>query len=106
MKTSLESVRFVRHSSVERNGESWFLAAVRRIATDHGICGIVAFSDPLQRWSRAADGTPYQLSPGHVGAIYQASGAVSLSRSTTRTLYLVDGITVSPRTMQKVRSGR
>jgi len=99
---SLELGRLVLADSVPANAESWFLARAFRIASDHGVRGVVAFSDPLPR--ATADGTV--VMPGHVGCVYQASNATYTGRSTARTLTLLpDGTVLSDRAQQKVRAG-
>lgn len=91
---SLELGRFVLTDDVPANAESWFLAQVWRQAAAAGLRGIVTFADPLQRQRTIADvdedGQPTTrietITPGHVGVIYQATNAVSLGRSTARTI--------------------
>ncbi len=97
---SIELGRFVLRDEVPANGESWFYAEVRRLAAATGIRGIVCFSDPVPR--TRADRTT--VMPGHVGVIYQASGAVYTGRGTPRTLTLLpDGSVFSARAAQKIR---
>ena len=97
---SLELGRFVLVDEVPANGESWFLAEVRRLAAARGIRGIVSFSDPVRRTT--TDGQV--VMPGHVGVIYQASNMRYTGRSTPRTDWLLpDGTVFSPRAMQKIR---
>ena len=99
---SLELGRFVLVDEVPANGESWFLAEVRRLAAASGVSGVVAFSDPLPRTT--ANG--HTVMPGHVGIIYQASNAIYTGRSTPRTITLLpDGSVFSDRAAQKVRAG-
>lgn len=100
-RESLELGRFVLADEVPANGESWFLAEVRRLAADAGIRGLVSFSDPVPR--RRADGTV--VMPGHIGVIYQASNATYTGRGTARTLAVLrDGSVFSPRAAQKIRA--
>jgi hypothetical protein len=99
---SLELGRLVLADSVPANAETWMLAQTFRLAADCGVRGVVSFSDPMPR--TAADGRI--VMPGHVGIIYQASNATYTGRGTARTLTLLpDGTVLSPRSMQKVRSG-
>ncbi len=91
---SLALGRFVLTDAVPANAESWFLAQVWRRAAAAGIRGIVTFADPMPRHRTLVDvdaeGQPIErvetITPGHVGAIYQATNAISLGRSTARTL--------------------
>ncbi len=99
---SIELGRFVLRDEVPANGESWFLAEVRRLAAAAGVRGIVSFSDPVARTT--TDGRV--VMPGHVGVIYQASNAVYTGRATPRTLTLLpDGSVFSARAAQKIRAG-
>ncbi|MDZ5146299.1 Mom family adenine methylcarbamoylation protein [Microbacterium testaceum] len=111
---SLELGRFVLTDPVPANAESWFLAQVWKHAAAAGIRGVVAFADPLRRQRTITDIGPdghlitrtETLTPGHVGTIYQATGAISLGRSTARTLNYVPsaGIVLSERTLSKIRT--
>lgn len=86
-----------------------------RRATDCGIRGIVTFADPMPRHRTLvnvdAGGKEVTcvetITPGHVGAIYQATNAISLGRSTARTLNYVPaaGVVLSERTLSKIRTG-
>jgi len=97
---SLELGRFVLVDAVPANGESWFLAEVRRLAAATGIRGIVSFSDPVRRTTLAGQ----EVMPGHWGLIYQASNAVYTGQSTKRWEWLLpDGTVFSARTAQKIR---
>jgi hypothetical protein len=100
---SIELSRFVLLDQVPANAESWFLAQAFRLIGEHGVRGVVAFSDPVPRKTRF--GTV--LTPGHVGTIYQASnGLYSAERSTPRTLLVgPDGRVFSARAIQKIRAG-
>lgn len=112
---SLELGRFVLTDAVPANAESWFLAQVWRRAAAAGIRGIVTFADPMPRRRTLVDiGAGGEeitrvetITPGHVGAIYQATNAISLGRSTARTLNYVPtaGIVLSERTLSKIRTG-
>ena len=98
---SLELGRFVLDDVVPANGESWFLGEIHRLAAaDAGLRGVVAFSDPIARYT--ADGTI--VKPGHLGIIYQATNATYTGRGTKRRLTLLrDGRVFSDRAAQKVR---
>lgn len=112
---SLELGRFVLTDAVPANAESWFLAQVWRRAAAAGIRGVVTFADPMPRRRTLVDvdagGNQITrvetITPGHVGAIYQATNAISLGRSTARTLNYVPsaGIVLSERTLSKIRTG-
>lgn len=97
---SLDLGRFVLVDAVPTNGESWFLAEVRRLAAATGLRGLVSFSDPVRRTT--LDGRV--VMPGHWGVIYQASNMRYTGLSTPRTDWLLpDGTVFSPRAMQKIR---
>ncbi len=99
---SLELGRFVLLDQVPGNAETWFLARCWVLLAHRGIRGVVSFSDPVAR--RDAGGAI--VFPGHVGAIYRASNASYLDRSTPRTLTLLPtGQVFSDRLKQKVRAG-
>jgi hypothetical protein len=94
---------------VPANAESWFLGEVRHKAARKSVLkpdkpilrGLVMFSDPVLR--RRADGT--DLTPGHVGTIYQAIGCEYLGRSDASTEALLpDGTVFGRRTAQKIRA--
>lgn len=109
---SIELGRFVL-TDTPANAESWFLARAFRHAYDRGIRGIVSFADPLPRRRQITetrdDGTTTerieQVSPGHVGGIYQSVNAIALGRSTPRTLNYVPrrGLVLSERSLSKIR---
>lgn len=97
---AVELGRFVLLDSVPANGESWFLARCFESLKRAGFAGVVSFADPIPR--QGADGT--QVSPGHVGTIYQASNAIYTGRSTPRTLCMLpDGTVISDRALSKIR---
>ncbi len=94
---SLDLGRLVLDDEIASNGETWFLARVFRLAQRAGVRGVVSFSDPVPR--ARADGT--SLTPGHVGTIYQAGGAVYTGRGTRRSLVMLpDGCVLSARATQ------
>lgn len=104
---STELGRFVLLPWVPGNGESWFLARIfeqlcpmvdgRRKPE---VRGIVSFSDPVPRYT----GEGREVMPGHVGTIYQASGATYLGRSRAdwQDLFLDDATTYGRRTLTKL----
>lgn len=99
-RESLELGRFVLLDEVPANAESWMLGRLFRLALEDGIAGLVAFSDPMPRYT--SDGV--LVKPGHVGTIYQATNAVYLGRGTARTLVVLpDGSVVNERALSKVR---
>jgi hypothetical protein len=96
-----ELSRLVLLDEVPANAESWLLGRLFRWAAEQGLRGLVAFSDPQPRPRGAAI-----LMPGHVGHVYQVTGARYLGRATRRTLTLLPDATVlSARAAQKVRAG-
>ena len=97
----LELGRFVLTDEVPANGETWFLARCREKLRREFV-GVVSFSDDTPR--TLADGTVRFA--GHIGTIYQASNAAFLGRGTARSLRLLpDGLVLSDRAIQKIRSG-
>ena len=104
---TLELSRFVCLPAAPANSETFFLArAFRLAAAAAGLRGVVSFADPMPRSRTLPDGAREQLTPGHVGLIYQALGGVALGRSTPRQLvYVPQAAVVLPaRTLQKVRA--
>ena len=102
---ALELNRLVCAPSVGFNGESWFCARAFRAAAEHGVHGLVAFCDPLERWEETDDGHR-RYKRGHCGIVYQALGFDYLGRATPRTLdFLPDGTLLSARATAKVTGG-
>jgi hypothetical protein len=102
---ALELNRLVCAPSVGFNGESWFCARAFRAAAEHGVRGLVAFCDPLERWAVTNDGRR-RYKRGHCGVVYQALGFDYLGRATPRTLdFLPDGTLLSARATAKVTGG-
>lgn len=110
---SLELGRFVLIDAVPANGESWFLARTFGLASAAGVRGLVSFSDPMPRArivteprddGRSADRVE-TITPGHIGVIYQATNAISLGRSTARTLVYLPrhGTVLTARMLSKIR---
>jgi len=65
-----------------------------------GFAGVISYSDPLKRMT--TDGR--EITPGHVGIVYQALSAVYLGTSRPGTLRLLpDGQAFHHRSAQKVR---
>lgn len=106
-RESLELGRFVLVDAVPANGESWLLARVHTLAARDGVRGLVSFSDPMPRTRTRPDGAREQITPGHVGLIYQATNAVALGRGTARTLTYVPsrGMVLPDRALSKLRNG-
>ena len=99
-RESLELGRFVLLDEVPANAESWMLGRLFRLASEDGIAGLVAFSDPVPRYTSAG----VLVKPGHVGTIYQATNAAYLGRGTGRTLVVLpDGSVLNDRAISKVR---
>jgi hypothetical protein len=99
---SVELGRFVLLDHVPGNGETWFLARVFRELRRRGVAGVVAFSDPVPRFT--VEGRCFF--PGHVGTIYQAHNARFLGRGDARTIRLLpDGRVLSARSLAKLRTG-
>lgn len=97
---SVELGRFILVDSVPANGETWFLARSFRLLRQHGLAGVVSFSDPEPR--RSVDGRI--IFPGHIGTIYQAHNGIYLGRGTPRSLRILpDGCVLSDRALQKIR---
>lgn len=87
--------------SVPANGETWMLARCHELLAKEGIEGIVSFSDPVPRTTRAG----HTIFKGHCGIIYQGSNALYVGRATPRTLRLLDDATVfSDRAASKIRA--
>lgn len=113
-RESLELGRFVL-TDTPANAESFFLGRVLALAAEAGIRGVVTFADPMPRRRRVVDVDELgsvvereeQLTPGHVGVIYQATNAIACGRSTARTLHYLPtrGTVLSARTLQKIRAG-
>jgi hypothetical protein len=94
--------RFVLLDDVPGNGETWFAArAYELLRRDHGIRGVVSFSDPTPRTTTAGE----QVFRGHLGSIYQALNGRYTGRGKARTLRLLpDGQVFSERAISKIRS--
>lgn len=98
----IELGRFVLDDDCPANSESYFLAQTFNELRRDGYTGVLSFSDPVPRSNAAGD----IIFPGHVGTIYQATGSVYAGRATARVLRLLpDGTVLSPRALQKARSG-
>lgn len=100
----IELGRLVLDEEVPANGETFFVARALRLlrAAFPRLRAMLSLSDPLEWVNR--DGTVVKR--GHVGTIYQALGMRYRGRSTPRTMVLgADGRPLSPRALQKVRSG-
>lgn len=98
---AMELGRFVLLDRVPFNAESWMARRCFEVLAREGLDGVVMFSDPEPR----VDAEGRTTFRGHVGTIYQASGAVYGGRATPRTLRLLaDGTAVSARTLSKIRA--
>lgn len=103
---SIELSRLCLLDSVPANGESWFCARSFALAAEHGIRGLVAFSDPVERWRLGPARYRELIKPGHVGIVYQALNFAYLGRSTAGTLtVLPDATVLTARAQAKVTSG-
>jgi hypothetical protein len=95
--------RFVLVDEVEANGETWFLGQAFELlrARRPEISAVLAYADPLPR--QAIDGR--QVTPGHVGTIYQAHNGRYLGRGRGELLVLDPaGRVVSRRSLSKIRN--
>ena len=94
--------RFVLLDDVPFNAETWFLRrAFAALASELvGVRCVLSYSDPLARRTDAGS----LVTPGHVGAIYQAKGARYAGR-TRASWILLDalGRTLSARSLSKIR---
>lgn len=61
--------------------ESWFAARALRLAAEHGIRGIIAFSDPSEFVQPRPDGRLVQVKRGHYGIAYQSLNMDYLGQS-------------------------
>lgn len=98
-KQCLELSRLVLLDQVPANAESWFVAAALEQAADHGVRGVVMYSDPNERT------TPAGLTvPGHLGIVYQALNCWYVGQSKARFEdHLPDGTVLPERTASKIR---
>lgn len=99
----IELGRFVLLDEVPFNAESWFLARARRILSAEipGLRALISMSDPLPR----VDASGRVVTPGHVGAIYQAGNAAYLGRTKPVIHHLApSGRFLSPRALSKIRT--
>ena len=97
----VELGRFVLHDAVPGNGETWFLARCFDLLRGR-VRGVVSFADPHPRARQ--DGAI--VFPGHVGTIYQASGAAYHGITDRRTIRLLpDATCFSNFASGKIRRG-
>jgi hypothetical protein len=103
---SVELSRLVLLDEVPANAESHFCAQVfAHAAREHGVRGVVMFSDPVPRYRQTDRGLEV-LMPGHIGCVYQALGAAYMGRATPRSLIVLpDGTALSARARAKVTGG-
>lgn len=86
--------------SVPCNGESAFVGECHHRLRREGYAGVISFSDPMKRTT--VDGA--EITPGHIGGVYQALSAVYLGHSRPGTVLLLpDGQAFHRRTAQKIR---
>jgi hypothetical protein len=100
----VELGRFVLHDSVPGMGETWFLARAFRLLQGElpEVRAVLAYSDPLPR--TRADGV--QITPGHIGLIYQGHNAHYAGRARADTILLDrDARTVCARALGKLKKG-
>lgn len=98
----VELGRLVMLDLVEANGESWFVAAARRLLRQAlpEVRFIISYSDPVAR-TRESDGAV--IKPGHEGIVYRALNATFFGRATARNLELApNGTTLNGRTISKL----
>lgn len=99
----LQLGRFVLLDEVPFNAETWFLTrafAVLREARP-ALRVVLSYSDPMPR----RDDAGRQVSPGHVGSIYQAKGALFVGRTDPETKWLdARGCVLDGRSLAKVRA--
>ena len=99
-RESVELGRFVLEDEVPGNAESWLLARCHEQLQAAGVVGVVSFADPTPR--RLPSGV--QVTPGHVGTIYQASNALYTGRAYPRTLWVLPDATImNGKALQKIR---
>ena len=84
--------RFVLLDDVAGNGETWFLSrALRHLRREKPkIEAVVSYSDP---------------NFGHIGRIYAAMSSAHRGRTRPRTAYHIGGVSISGRTLSKIRLG-
>jgi hypothetical protein len=100
-REAVELSRFVLLDTVAANGETWMLARCFEHLLGVGVRGVVSFADPVPRTTASGE----VVTPGHVGHIYRAKGALYAGRATPRSLLLLpDGTVLNDRAVQKVRA--
>lgn len=100
---SLELNRLVLLDEAASNAESWLCARAFHYASERGIRGVIAYSDPYPRTRTTATGTEL-VSPGHIGHIYAAQDFAYLGRTRPRRLTILPDATVLPdRAANKVK---
>jgi hypothetical protein len=76
------------------------------LAAERGIRGLVAFSDPVERWRTGADGRPERFMPGHYGYVYQALNFSYLGTTTPRRIIVLPGgVHLPERSLSKITGG-
>ncbi|MTJ93909.1 MAG: hypothetical protein F8N36_13785 [Desulfovibrio sp.] len=99
-RDGLELNRFTLLPSVGYGGESWFIRrAMAVVHQSRSIKAVISYADPVQR--RSVHGEI--IAPGHIGTIYQASGAVFCGRGAERVKWLApNGTIVDGRALSKI----
>lgn len=99
-RQALELSRLVLLDEVPANAESWFVAeALTVAATDHGLRGVVMYSDPNERITPAGI-----VMAGHLGIVYQALNCWYVGPSKPRYEdHLPDRTVLPERTASKIR---
>ncbi len=95
--------RFVLLDEVEANGETWLLGRAFELLAEKRpeIRAVISYADPQPR----VDELGREITPGHVGTIYQAHNGRYLGRAYARMLTLArDGRVVSLRALSKIRN--
>lgn len=105
-KESLDLSRMVLLDTVPANGESWFATRALAIAAEHGIRGVIAFSDPSEFWQARPDGRLALVKRGHYGITYQSLNMTYLGQTRpSRKDYFPDGTEWNRRSISKVLNG-
>ncbi|MFJ5984457.1 hypothetical protein [Lentzea sp. NPDC092896] len=82
------------------------IARAFTLAAENDIRGLVAFSDPMERWPVSADGRPERFMPGHYGYVYRALNFAYLGTTTPRQIIVLpDGEQVLERSLSKLTGG-
>ncbi|MFI6290087.1 hypothetical protein ACIBEJ_00795 [Nonomuraea sp. NPDC050790] len=94
--------RFVLLDEIPHGGETATLREVFRLAGEQGVRGVLAYADPVARFTAAGQ----MVFAGHRGTIYRAHNGTYLGRTSPRLEWLLpDATVVQERGLQKVRKG-